>query len=165
MKEKGFKVAIVMGSKSDLDVMKSAAKTLEEFGVDYEMRIMSAHRTPDEVTEYSRTAASRGIRVIIAGAGAAAHLAGVIAANTVLPVIGVPLAGGPLGGVEALYSTVMMPSGIPVATVAVGGSTNAALLALQILSIDDEDLKYKLLEHRARMKEKVMKADAEVSER
>ena len=97
MKEKGFKVAIVMGSKSDLDVMKSAAKTLEEFGVDYEMRIMSAHRTPDEVTEYSRTAASRGIRVIIAGAGAAAHLAGVIAANTVLPVIGVPLAGGPLG--------------------------------------------------------------------
>jgi len=162
MNDKGFKVGIIMGSKSDLSVMKLAADTLEEFGVDYEMRIMSAHRTPEEVTEYSRTAASRGVKVIIAGAGAAAHLAGVVAANTVLPVIGVPLAGGPLGGVEALYSTVMMPSGIPVATVAVGGSVNAAILALQIMSTSDEDLTYKLLEHRARMKEKVIKANEEL---
>ena len=150
------KVAIIMGSKSDLDIMKKAADIFVEFSIDYEMHIMSAHRTPDEVSKFTREARMNGINVIIAGAGAAAHLAGVVAANTTLPVIGVPLSGGPLGGVEALYSTVMMPQGIPVATVAVNGSANAALLAIQIMAIGNEGLTKALEEHRVTMREKVM---------
>lgn len=128
-------VGILMGSDSDLPVMEKAGAVLEEMGVPYEMDISSAHRLPDKTAEYARTARQRGLEVIIAGAGMAAHLAGVIAAHTTLPVIGVPLASGALNGVDALYATVQMPPGIPVATVAVDGAKNAAYLACAILSI------------------------------
>ncbi len=128
-------VGILMGSDSDLPVMEKAGAVLEEMGVPYEMDISSAHRLPDKTAEYARTARERGLEVIIAGAGMAAHLAGVIAAHTTLPVIGVPLASGALNGVDALYATVQMPPGIPVATVAVDGAKNAAYLACAILSI------------------------------
>ncbi|MDP2278194.1 MAG: 5-(carboxyamino)imidazole ribonucleotide mutase [Nitrospirota bacterium] len=128
-------VGILMGSDSDMPVMEKAAEVLKEMGVPYEMDISSAHRLPDKTAEYAKTARQRGIEVIIAGAGMAAHLAGVIAANTTLPVIGVPLKSGALNGVDALYSTVQMPPGIPVATVAIDGAKNAAYLACSILSI------------------------------
>ncbi|HZX48327.1 MAG TPA: 5-(carboxyamino)imidazole ribonucleotide mutase [Nitrospirota bacterium] len=128
-------VGIIMGSESDLPVMEKAAEVLAGMGVHYEMDIMSAHRMPDKTAEYARTARGRGIEVIIAGAGMAAHLAGAIAANTTLPVIGVPIKSGALNGVDALYSTVQMPAGIPVATVAIDGAKNAAYLACSILSI------------------------------
>jgi 5-(carboxyamino)imidazole ribonucleotide mutase len=128
-------VGILMGSDSDLPVMEKAAEVLKEMGVPYEMDISSAHRLPDKTAEYAKTARQRGIEVIIAGAGMAAHLAGVIAANTTLPVIGVPLKSGALNGVDALYSTVQMLPGIPVATVAIDGAKNAAYLACSILSI------------------------------
>lgn len=128
-------VGILMGSDSDLPVMRKAAEVLKEMGVACEMDICSAHRLPDKAAEYSRSARERGIEVLIAGAGMAAHLAGVIASHTTLPVIGVPLASGAIGGVDALYSTVQMPPGIPVATVAVDGAKNAAYLACSILSI------------------------------
>ncbi len=128
-------VGILMGSDSDLPVMEKAGAVLEEMGVPYEMDISSAHRLPDKTAEYARTARERGLEVIIAGASMAAHLAGVIAAHTTLPVIGVPLASGALNGVDALYATVQMPPGIPVATVAVDGAKNAAYLACAILSI------------------------------
>lgn len=124
-----------MGSDSDLPVMRKAGTVLDEMGVPFEMDISSAHRLPDKTAEYARTARERGLEVIIAGAGMAAHLAGVIAAHTTLPVIGVPLASGPMNGVDALHSTVQMPPGIPVATVAIDGSKNAAYLACEILSI------------------------------
>src|SRR5690606_18232196 len=129
-------VAILMGSKSDAEVMKRAADVLEDFGVDYEMRILSAHRTPEETRNFVLEAEKRGVEVFIAGAGFAAHLAGVVAAHTVLPVIGVPIDSSPLKGVDALYSTVQMPGGIPVATMTIGkaGATNAGLFAVQILS-------------------------------
>ncbi|MCG2708963.1 MAG: 5-(carboxyamino)imidazole ribonucleotide mutase [Thermodesulfovibrionales bacterium] len=128
-------VGILMGSDSDIPVVEKAAEVLKEMGVPYEMDISSAHRLPDKTAEYAKTARQRGIEVIIAGAGMAAHLAGVIAANTTLPVIGVPLKSGALNGVDALYSTVQMPLGIPVATVAIDGAKNAAYLACSILSI------------------------------
>ena len=128
-------VGILMGSDSDMPVMEKAAEVLKEMGVPYEMDISSAHRLPDKTAEYAKTARQRGIEVIIAGAGMAAHLAGVIAANTTLPVIGVPLKSGALNGVDALYSTVQMPLGIPVATVAIDGAKNAAYLACSILSV------------------------------
>ncbi|MBA3015168.1 MAG: 5-(carboxyamino)imidazole ribonucleotide mutase [Proteobacteria bacterium] len=128
-------VGILMGSDSDLPVMRKAGTVLDEMGVPFEMDISSAHRLPDKTAEYARTARERGLEVIIAGAGMAAHLAGVIAAHTTLPVIGVPLASGPMNGVDALHSTVQMPPGIPVATVAIDGSKNAAYLACEILSI------------------------------
>jgi len=137
-------VGILMGSDSDLTVMEKAAEVLTEMGVPFEMDISSAHRLPDKTAEYAKAARQSGIEVLICGAGMAAHLAGVVAANTTLPVIGVPLKSGALNGVDALYSTVMMPPGIPVATVAVDGAKNAAYLACAILSIKRPELVEKL---------------------
>ena len=137
-------VGILMGSDSDLPVMEKAAEVLKEMGVACEMDISSAHRLPDRTAEYAKTARQRGIEVLICGAGMAAHLAGVVASHTTLPVIGVPLKSGALNGVDALYSTVMMPPGIPVATVAVDGAKNAAYLACSILSIKRPELAEKL---------------------
>ena len=139
-------VGILMGSESDREVMELAAGVLDELGIPSEIRVMSAHRSPAEVREYATTAAERGLQVIIAGAGLAAHLAGAVAANTILPVIGVPLAAGPLGGLDALLSTVQMPKGVPVATVAIGshGARNAAWLAAQIIALNDDGITAKL---------------------
>lgn len=139
-------VGIVMGSESDREVMKLTAGILEDLGIPYEVNVMSAHRTPDRVKKYASTASERGLKVLIAGAGLAAHLAGSIAAYTILPVIGVPLAAGPLNGMDSLLSTVQMPKGIPVATVAIGshGAVNAAYLAAQILALEDDDVAAKL---------------------
>ncbi len=157
------KVAIVMGSKTDLDQMKPAVDILKEFGVECEVRIISAHRTPDICKEFAETARERGVEVIIAGAGGAAHLPGVVASYTDVPVIGVPIALEPLKGVDALYSIVQMPAGIPVATVGIGNARNAALLALRILALKYEDLREKLKEYKDRMRQKVIKSDREVN--
>ena len=140
------RVSIVMGSDSDLDIMRESAKALEEFGIEYEIDVTSAHRSPDRTAEFARKAASRGIRVIIAGAGGAAHLAGVIAAHTTLPVIGVQ-------GMDSLLATVQMPAGIPVATVAIGkpGATNAGILAAQILALSSAPLEKKLAAHKEKL--------------
>jgi phosphoribosylaminoimidazole carboxylase PurE protein len=139
-------VSIVMGSDSDLDIMREAAKALEDFGIAYEIDVTSAHRSPERTADFARKAAGRGIRIIIAGAGGAAHLAGVIAAHTTLPVIGVPIPSTPLNGMDSLLATVQMPAGIPVATVAIGkaGATNAGILAAQILGLASESLARKL---------------------
>jgi phosphoribosylaminoimidazole carboxylase PurE protein len=139
-------VSIVMGSDSDLDIMREAAKALDDFGIAYEIDVTSAHRSPDRTADFARKAAGRGIRVIIAGAGGAAHLAGVIAAHTTLPVIGVPIPSTSLNGMDSLLATVQMPAGIPVATVAIGkaGATNAGILAAQILGLASESLAKKL---------------------
>jgi phosphoribosylaminoimidazole carboxylase PurE protein len=139
-----------MGSESDMEVMQLTAKVLEDLGVPCEVSILSAHRTPALVQEYSSSAADRGLKVLIAGAGLAAHLAGAVAAHTILPVIGVPLASGPLNGMDALLSTVQMPKGVPVATMAIGshGARNAGLLAAQILALGDAGLAQKLREAR-----------------
>ncbi|MGA8493528.1 MAG: 5-(carboxyamino)imidazole ribonucleotide mutase [Terriglobales bacterium] len=139
-------VSIVMGSDSDLDIMREAAKALDDFGIVYEIDVTSAHRSPDRTADFARKAAGRGIRVIIAGAGGAAHLAGVIAAHTILPVIGVPIPSTALNGMDSLLATVQMPAGIPVATVAIGkaGATNAGILAAQILGLASESLARKL---------------------
>jgi phosphoribosylaminoimidazole carboxylase PurE protein len=147
------RVSIVMGSDSDLDIMREAAKTLEEFGIEYEIDVTSAHRSPERTAEYARKAAARGIRVIIAGAGGAAHLAGVIAAHTSIPVIGVPIPSTSLQGLDSLLATVQMPAGIPVATVAIGkpGATNAAVLAAQILALSSEPLARKLAAHKEQL--------------
>ncbi len=142
------KVSVLMGSDSDLPRMRETAKVLEDLGVGFEITIASAHRTPDRVEEYVRSAPERGIEVFIAGAGGAAHLAGVVASLTTLPVIGVPLSGSALGGVDALYATVQMPSGVPVATVAVDGAKNAGILAVQILALKYPDLMKRLVEYR-----------------
>jgi len=147
------KVAIVYGSTSDDDVMKSAWETLDEFGVSYVTRVLSAHRQPEQTAEFAGAAAARGIKVIIAGAGLSAALPGVIAAHTTLPVIGVPIGEGPLNGVDALYSIVQMPKGIPVATVGISNAKNAALLAVEILALSDEDIQRKLKEYREKLKE------------
>jgi 5-(carboxyamino)imidazole ribonucleotide mutase len=143
-------VGIVMGSDSDLAVMKEAATVLKEMGIPCEMDISSAHRLPDKTANYARTARDRGLEVLIAGAGMAAHLAGVLAANTTLPVIGVPLKSGALNGADALYSTVQMPPGIPVATVAIDGAKNAAYLACEILSIKYPEVAKKLEDFRSK---------------
>lgn len=156
------KAGIVMGSASDLPVVRKAADTLREFGVPCEVHVYSAHRTPAEAGDFARTARENGFGVIIAAAGMAAHLAGALAANTTLPVIGIPLKSKALDGVDALLSTVQMPSGIPVATVAIDGAVNAALLAVQISSVEDEALAEKLDAHRAAGAEKALKANAEV---
>jgi 5-(carboxyamino)imidazole ribonucleotide mutase len=139
-------VAVVMGSKSDMPVMERTCRTLEQLGIGYTVLVLSAHRTPDKTREFARSAARRGIKIIIAGAGMAAHLAGAIAAGTLLPVIGVPLPGSHLNGVDALYSTVQMPSGVPVATMAIGpaGATNAAVFAAEMLALSDRALKKRL---------------------
>jgi 5-(carboxyamino)imidazole ribonucleotide mutase len=145
------KVAVLMGSASDRDKMAPAADTLARYGIEADVRIMSAHRTPAVVAEFVSSARDNGYAAIICGAGMAAHLAGAVAAQTTLPVIGVPLSGGALNGVDALYATVQMPKGIPVATVAVDGAMNAALLAVQMLAIDDADLVDELVRHREEM--------------
>jgi 5-(carboxyamino)imidazole ribonucleotide mutase len=145
-------VSIVMGSDSDLEIMREAAKALEEFGIAYEMDVTSAHRSPDRTAEFARKAADRGIRVIIAGAGGAAHLAGVIAAHTSVPVIGVPIP-SVLNGLDSLLATVQMPAGIPVATLAIGkaGATNAGILAAQILALSNAGLAKKLAAHKQKL--------------
>src|SRR5438067_11392979 len=163
MPESNPLVAIVMGSKSDWDTMRHAAETLDELGVPNEARVLSAHRTPEATTEFARTASERGVRVIIAGAGGAAHLAGVIAAHTILPVIGVPIPSTSLSGLDSLLATVQMPAGIPVATVAIGkpGATNAGILAAQILGLADSAVAQKLHAH----KEKLAKGVEEKSKK
>jgi|SRR3989304_1723944 len=155
-------VGIIMGSDSDLPVMEKAAEVLKEMGVIYEMDISSAHRLPEKTAEYAKGARGRGIEVIIAGAGMAAHLAGVIASNTTIPVIGVPLKSGALDGVDALYSTVQMPAGIPVATVAIDGAKNAAYLACSILSIKYPEIAVKLEVYREKTRQALMEKSDEL---
>ena len=156
------KVGIVMGSVSDMPVVKKALDTLDSFGVPFEVHVYSAHRTPDEAAAFARDAKKNGFGVIIAAAGMAAHLAGAVAANTTLPVIGIPCRSNNLDGLDALLSTVMMPSGIPVATVAIDGATNAALLCCEILALGDEELAKKLEDKRAADAEAVLKKNAEI---
>ena len=146
-------VGILMGSDSDWTTMKLAADVCAEFGIESESQVMSAHRTPDDVAEYARTAHTRGLRVLIAGAGGAAHLAGVVAAHTPLPVIGVPIESKSLKGLDSLLSTVQMPAGVPVATVAIGAARNAGLLAVQILGVGDAKLQVKYVEFKKRLAE------------
>lgn len=157
----GPKVAVVMGSASDREIMEECGRTLDEFGVPYEMKISSAHRSPERTGEYARRAAARGLQVIVAGAGGAAHLAGVLAAETILPVIGVPIDSSPLRGWDALLATVQMPGGIPVATMAVGkaGARNAALLAVQILALSDTELSRRLADFKKKLARGVEEAD------
>ena len=159
------KVAILMGSDSDFGVMSKAVSVLKEFGIPVEVHVYSAHRTPEKVAEFATNAKDNGFGVIIAGAGMAAALAGVVAGHTTLPVIGVPLKSNALEGVDALLSTVMMPSGIPVATVAIDGSKNAAYLAAQILAISDEKLAKKVLENRQKQSAAVLVKDQEIQEK
>lgn len=139
-----IRVGVIMGSKSDLETMRPCADVLEEFGVSYELQVVSAHRTPDAMADYAKSAASRGIQVIVAGAGGAAHLPGMVASHTILPVIGVPVETKALGGLDSLLSIVQMPGGIPVATVAIGNARNAGLLAVRILATADAELSEKL---------------------
>jgi len=153
------KAAVIMGSDSDLPVMKKAMQVLKEYGVPFEAHVYSAHRTPAEAADFAEKAEENGFGVIIAGAGMAAALAGVLAGHTTLPVIGVPLKSAVLEGTDALLSTVMMPSGIPVAAVAIDGAKNAAYLAVEILAVSDEDLAKKLKEERQKMKEGVLAKD------
>ncbi|MBQ2756254.1 MAG: 5-(carboxyamino)imidazole ribonucleotide mutase [Oscillospiraceae bacterium] len=160
----GKKVAIIMGSDSDLPVVKAAAAELKKFGVDYEMHVMSAHRTPEAAAEFSKNARANGFGAIIAAAGKAAHLAGALAANTSLPVIGIPVKSSTLDGLDALLATVQMPKGIPVATVAIDGAANAALLAIQMLAIYDADLAAKFDAYKVQMAEEVAKKDAALQE-
>lgn len=155
-------VAIMMGSKSDLEVMRPAAKVVSALGLAVEVRVLSAHRTPAETAAFVRDAGTRGCKVFICAAGGAAHLAGAVAAHTTRPVIGVPIAAGPLGGFDALLSTVMMPPGMPVATVAVGGAENAGLLAAQIIALGDSALAGKVDAERGARRDKVLKSDEEV---
>jgi 5-(carboxyamino)imidazole ribonucleotide mutase len=152
-----------MGSESDLETMQPAAEALTEFGVAYEMSVVSAHRTPEDMFEYAKTARERGLKVIIAGAGGAAHLPGMVASLTTLPVIGVPVQSKALSGVDSLHSIVQMPPGIPVATVAIGGGRNAGLLALRILATEDQKLAQALDAYRERMKDVVADMNTRVS--
>ncbi len=156
------KAAIVMGSKSDLGVVKPAAAVLKSFGVEVEVRVISAHRTPEEAHEFAKNAAKNGIEVIICAAGKAAHLGGVIAAYTVLPVIGLPVKTDMMGGLDSLLSIVQMPSGIPVATVGVNGGENAGVLAAQILAVKYPNIAEKLVQYKQKMKEKINADDKEV---
>jgi 5-(carboxyamino)imidazole ribonucleotide mutase len=160
-------VGIIMGSKTDLDVLQGAVEVLREFGIAHELRILSAHRTPERVLEWSQTAEERGLEVLIAGAGSAAALPGVVAAKTVLPVLGVPVASTTLGGVDALLSIVQMPKGVPVGTLAIGkgGAANAALLAVSILSAKRPELREKLRAWRKKRADEVLEADAEAQEK
>ena len=158
----GMKVAVIMGSKSDFPALKKAIDTLKDFQIEVEARAISAHRTPDIAANFAKEAIQNGISVIIAAAGKAAHLAGILAANTVLPVIGVPVQSSLLDGLDSLLSTVQMPEGVPVATVAVNGAANAALLAVQILAAGDEILRAGLIQYRQNMEKKVLEADREL---
>ena len=160
-----IQVAILMGSDSDLETMKKAAETLAEFKVAFEIRVLSAHRTPVALEKYLHEAEERDCKVYICGAGMAAHLAGAVAARTVRPVIGVPLAGGLMDGLDALLSTVQMPGGMPVATVAVGGARNAALLAIQMLALENAKMKKALVDQREKAAVKLAQKDAEIARR
>lgn len=151
-----MKVAIIMGSASDYDIMSAAIKVLEDFGVEYEKKVISAHRTPDLMCEYAKSVKERGIGAIIAGAGGAAHVAGVVAAMTTVPVIGVPIQTKALGGMDSLLSIVQMPGGIPVATMAINGAKNAGLFAVQILALTDKALEEKLTAFRKEQTQKVL---------
>lgn len=165
--EKGPLVGIIMGSDSDLSVMEEAFQVLDQFNIPYEARILSAHRSPEETAAYAKGAGRRGLKVLIAGAGWAAHLAGVVASETILPVIGIPIDSSPLKGMDALLATVQMPPGIPVATMAIGkgGARNAALFAVQILALLDPGLSEKLHVHKQKMAEEVItKKDAKLQE-
>ena len=153
------KIAIIMGSKSDFGVVKPAVSVIKDFGVECEVRVISAHRTPEEAHEFSQTAKERGIEVIICAAGKAAHLGGVIAANTTLPVIGLPVKTDMMGGLDSLLSIVQMPSGIPVATVGVNGGENAGLLALQILGVKYPEIAAKLADYKSKMRDKINSDD------
>ncbi|TYO96277.1 5-(carboxyamino)imidazole ribonucleotide mutase [Desulfallas thermosapovorans] len=157
-------VGIVMGSDSDLPVMRGAADILDELGVPWEIIISSAHRAPEKTADYARRAAGRGLVAIIAGAGGAAHLAGVIAGHTALPVIGVPIASGALNGVDALYATVQMPSGIPVATVAINGAKNAGILAAQIVGTGSPEVREKIIAYKEKMARQVGEKSARLQE-
>jgi len=161
------RVGILLGSDSDTEAMQPCARVLEEFAVPHEVRVISAHRTPQAAHEYAVTAADRGLEVLIAAAGGAAHLAGVLAGLTPLPVIGVPIRTSALGGLDSLLSTVQMPRGVPVATVSIGkaGPVNAAVLAVQILAVADADLRRRLIAYKARLAETVAEADAKVRDR
>lgn len=159
------KVGIVMGSDSDLPIVEKAIDTLTTYGVPFEAHVFSAHRTPEEAGDFARKAKENGFGVIIAAAGMAAHLAGAIAANTTLPVIGIPIKSAGLGGLDALLSTVQMPSGIPVATVAVDGATNAAMLAIEILSVYEPELEKKLVAARLENREIIVRKDQAVCEK
>ncbi|MBQ2903429.1 MAG: 5-(carboxyamino)imidazole ribonucleotide mutase [Clostridia bacterium] len=159
------KVGIIMGSDSDLPVVEKAIDTLEEYGVPYEVHVYSAHRTPEHSKDFSQNAILNGFGAIICAAGKAAHLAGAVAANTTLPVIGIPVKSSTLDGLDALLSTVQMPAGIPVATVAIDGAVNAALLSIQILAVSDVELAEKLAEARAKATEKVLAANEKIEER
>jgi 5-(carboxyamino)imidazole ribonucleotide mutase len=144
-------VGIIMGSDSDMAIMEDAFKVLKEFGIGFEVKILSAHRTPEQHAEYSKTSANRGLKVIIAAAGGAAHLPGVTAAHTILPVIGVPIKGKSLDGLDSLLSIVQMPAGVPVATVSINGAKNAALLAVCILALSDEKVNLQLIDYKKKM--------------
>lgn len=159
------KVAVIMGSDSDLPVVEKAINTLKEYDVPHEVHVFSAHRTPNECADFVKSAKENGFGVIIAAAGMAAHLAGAAAANTTLPVIGIPIKSNKLDGIDALLSTVMMPSGMPVATVAIDGAVNAALLSVQILAVYEEELSKKLAEKRAEGKEKVLQKNRAIEEK
>ena len=159
------KVAVIMGSDSDLKVVEKAITTLKDYGVQTEVHIYSAHRTPVEAKEFTANARANGVGVIIAAAGKAAHLAGAIAANTTLPVIGIPIKASAMEGLDALLSTVQMPAGIPVATVAIDGAENAALLAIQILAVTDSELAEKLQASRDGKKAKILEKDKEINEK
>ena len=156
------KVGVIMGSDSDLPIVEKAIKTLQKYEVPFEVHVYSAHRTPEESKEFSQNAIKNGFGAIIAAAGKAAHLAGAIAANTTLPVIGIPIKSSTLDGLDALLSTVQMPSGMPVATVAIDGAENAALLAIQILAVNDEELSQKLIEAREQNKKAVLEKNEKI---
>ncbi|HHX56812.1 MAG TPA: 5-(carboxyamino)imidazole ribonucleotide mutase [Clostridiales bacterium] len=158
------KVAIIMGSDSDLGVVKEAIAELKKFEVSYEVHVMSAHRTPEQASKFSKDAAANGFGVIIAAAGKAAHLGGVLAAHTIIPVIGLPIKSSTLDGLDALLSTVQMPKGIPVATVAIDGAANAAILAVQMLALSDENLSKKLVKMKETMVEEVIAKDKKLQE-
>lgn len=157
MQQEKPRVGIIMGSDSDFPTMKEAAEVCRAFGIAHEVRVISAHRTPDDMAEYGRTAHERGIQVIVAGAGGAAHLPGMVASHSPLPVIGVPVQSKALSGVDSLYSIVQMPAGVPVATVAIGGGKNAGLLAVQILAAHDTALQEKMLQYKREMAEESRK--------
>lgn len=161
----GPQVGIIMGSVSDMDTMVAAESVMQEFGVTYELHIVSAHRTPEHMFDYAKSARDRGLKVIIAGAGGAAHLPGMVASLTTLPVVGVPVQSKAMSGLDSLYSIVQMPAGIPVATVAIGNARNAGLLAVQILATHDADLAKRLENFRTQQREAVLAQDAEVSRR
>ena len=162
--EKNIDVAIIMGSDSDLPIMKDSAKFLDNMGISYEMKILSVHRCPDEAIDYAKNLKNRGVKAIIAGAGGAAHLPGIFAAVNTCPVIGVPIHSKALNGIDSLYSIVQMPSGILVATVAINGAKNAAILATQIIGVSNEDIRNKLADFKAGLKDAVMEKDAKLQD-